>query len=309
MCTEPGGDPAGSLDRAELRELGLPVETVARLRLEGGRPGPEHPAPVTTRRGRQIFLGGGPGRADGREDAAAGRVQLLVGGAARPERELLYPVAGEAGVRVAVDEAGDRRQAARVELFDLPVERFQVAHPADRGDAAVLAEDVRVLDHLDLVEGVAAARPAAAGRRGELGEVADEEAAHCRRRPTVPDGRRTRRRSGAPASSRVLTPLPRRADRAPGRARARSLPRSPRRRGASRRVPGSAVSTRRSRSSASAEPSATTTIPAWIELPIPTPPPWWTLTQVAPAATLSNALRIGQSAIASEPSAIASVSR
>ena len=42
---------------------------------------------------------------------------------------------------------------------------------------------------------------------------------------------------------------------------------------------------------------------------MPTPPPWWTLTQVAPAATLSSAFRIGQSAIASEPSSIASVSR
>ena len=50
-------------------------------------------------------------------------------------------------------------------------------------------------------------------------------------------------------------------------------------------------------------------MPAWIELPMPTPPPWWTLTQVAPAATFSSAFRIGQSAIASEPSAIASVSR
>ena len=50
-------------------------------------------------------------------------------------------------------------------------------------------------------------------------------------------------------------------------------------------------------------------MPAWIELPIPTPPPWWTLTQVAPAATLTSAFRIGQSAIASDPSRIASVSR
>src|SRR5581483_7692788 len=50
-------------------------------------------------------------------------------------------------------------------------------------------------------------------------------------------------------------------------------------------VPGSVVSTRSSRSAASSDPSATTTMPAWIELPIPTPPPWWTLTQVAPAAT------------------------
>ena len=36
---------------------------------------------------------------------------------------------------------------------------------------------------------------------------------------------------------------------------------------------------------------------------------WCTLTHVAPAATLTSAFRIGQSAIASEPSRIASVSR
>ena len=32
---------------------------------------------------------------------------------------------------------------------------------------------------------------------------------------------------------------------------------------------------------------------------MPTPPPWWKLTQVAPEAVLSSALRIGQSATAS----------
>ena len=69
------------------------------------------------------------------------------------------------------------------------------------------------------------------------------------------------------------------------------------------------MSTRSSRSAASSVPSATTTMPAWIELPMPTPPPWWTLTHVAPAAVFSSAFRIGQSAIASEPSRIASVSR
>jgi hypothetical protein len=42
---------------------------------------------------------------------------------------------------------------------------------------------------------------------------------------------------------------------------------------------------------------------------MPTPPPWWTDTQVAPLDVLSSALRIGQSAIASLPSRIASVSR
>ena len=42
---------------------------------------------------------------------------------------------------------------------------------------------------------------------------------------------------------------------------------------------------------------------------MPTPPPWWTETQVAPATALSSAFRIGQSATASEPSFMASVSR
>ena len=42
---------------------------------------------------------------------------------------------------------------------------------------------------------------------------------------------------------------------------------------------------------------------------MPTPPPWWIDTHVAPAAVLSSALSSGQSAIASEPSRIASVSR
>ncbi len=56
-------------------------------------------------------------------------------------------------------------------------------------------------------------------------------------------------------------------------------------------------------------PSATITCPACSELPMPTPPPWWKETQLAPEAVLRRALRIGQSATASEPSLMASVSR
>ena len=54
---------------------------------------------------------------------------------------------------------------------------------------------------------------------------------------------------------------------------------------------------------------ATTTMPACCEKPMPTPPPWWNDTQVAPEAQLSSALSSGQSDTASEPSFIASVSR
>ena len=60
---------------------------------------------------------------------------------------------------------------------------------------------------------------------------------------------------------------------------------------------------------ASSVPSATQTMPAWIERPIPTPPPSWMLTHDAPAAVFTSALSSGQSAIASDPSAIDSVSR
>ena len=74
-------------------------------------------------------------------------------------------------------------------------------------------------------------------------------------------------------------------------------------------MPGSLTSTRSRRARAFSVPSATTTIPAWIEYPMPTPPPWCTLTQCAPAAVFTRALRIGQSAMASEPSSIDSVSR
>ncbi len=42
---------------------------------------------------------------------------------------------------------------------------------------------------------------------------------------------------------------------------------------------------------------------------MPTPPPWWIDTQEAPDAVLTRALSSGQSAIASEPSFMASVSR
>src|SRR5206468_10357040 len=55
-------------------------------------------------------------------------MQLLVGCAGRPERELVDAVAGEARVRVTVDESRDRAAAAAVEFVHVAVERGQVAH-------------------------------------------------------------------------------------------------------------------------------------------------------------------------------------
>ena len=42
---------------------------------------------------------------------------------------------------------------------------------------------------------------------------------------------------------------------------------------------------------------------------MPTPPPWWKETQLAPFTAFTSALRMGQSATASVPSFMASVSR
>src|SRR3546814_1121633 len=71
-------------------------------------------------------------------------------------------------------------------------------------------------------------------------------------------------------------------------------------------VAGSFHSTRSRRRAASSVPSQTMTMPECCEKPIPTPPPWWSETQVAPLAVLRRALSSGQSETASEPSRMAS---
>ena len=97
----------------------------------------------------------------------------------------------------------------------------------------------------------------------------------------------------------------------PGRPRrpAPAPPGSRRPRSGRRRAPGRSRTTRRILRSARSLPSATTVSALWMLRPMPTPPPLPTATQVAPCAALSSAPRIGQSAIASLPSRIASVSR
>ena len=73
----------------------------------------------------------------------------------------MHAVAAEAGMRVAVDEAGDRGEPATVDLLDVAEAAGKLAHRPDRLDAAVSAEDERVRDDLER-RGV---RPRAAGRR------------------------------------------------------------------------------------------------------------------------------------------------
>ena len=125
-----------------------------------------------------------PGRLHGRENAPAGGVELLVGGAGRAQLELVDAVAGEAGVRVTVDQPRYGAETAAVNLLELPVgfpkAHTKLAHRTEGGDSPVLAEDVRVAHDLDIRERVTPKRRFAAGRRRELCEVAHEQAPPAR---------------------------------------------------------------------------------------------------------------------------------
>ena len=127
----------------------------------------------------QRVLPGGARRGDRGQDAAAGRVQLLVGRSRGAQRELLDAVACKARVRVAVDEARDGTAPRRVELLDVAGERAELAHAPHLHDLRSLHEDVRTLDDHHFPQQRSAQRRGVAGRRHELRDVADEEAAHA----------------------------------------------------------------------------------------------------------------------------------
>src|SRR5204862_1718031 len=75
---EPRRYAARVMDRTQRRDLRLAIEAVARLSLEGRRAVPKHPVAMLLHGLPEPGLAGGARRADGREDAAAARVQLLV---------------------------------------------------------------------------------------------------------------------------------------------------------------------------------------------------------------------------------------
>src|SRR5262245_13708866 len=130
MRAEPRRHAAGAGNRPQRGKLGLPVEPVARLALEGRRPGAEHPAAVLLDRVAQVALVPGARRADGRENPAAGRVQLLVARSARAQRELLDAVAQKARVRVTVDETRNRTESRSIDLLELAHDRAELGHRA-----------------------------------------------------------------------------------------------------------------------------------------------------------------------------------
>ena len=125
-------------------------------------------------RRRKALLPRRAGRPDRGEDAAARGVQLLVARPARAKRELVDAVAAEGRVRVTVDEAGNGAEPPALHLRDVAVESREVAHPSDRLDRLAVAEDERVLEHLDLAECPSAQRSSGPRGRRELRKVAHE---------------------------------------------------------------------------------------------------------------------------------------
>src|SRR5262245_54936838 len=152
MRAEPRRHAAGGGNRPQRGKLCLPVEPVARLAFEGRRPGAEHPVAVLLHRVAQVALVPCARRADGRENPAACRMQLLVARAARAQRELLDAVPQKARVRVTVCETRNRTESGSIDLLNLALDRAELGHRAARDDSAVLAQDEGLLDDLDLAQ-------------------------------------------------------------------------------------------------------------------------------------------------------------
>ena len=104
--------PLGELDQAQ---LGLEVEAVARLGLDGRDAVPEHlvePAPSV---GRELLVARRPRRGDGRQDPATRLEDLEVARSLLAEEQLALARAAEQEVCVGIDEPRRDRPARRVE--------------------------------------------------------------------------------------------------------------------------------------------------------------------------------------------------
>ena len=105
-------EPVGELDEAQ---LGLEVEAVARLGLDGRDAVPEHlvePAPTV---GGELLIARSSRRRDGRQDPAAGLEDLEVARSLLAEEQLALARAAEQEMGVGIDEPRRDRPAGRVE--------------------------------------------------------------------------------------------------------------------------------------------------------------------------------------------------
>src|SRR2546422_3069790 len=109
------GDPAGLRRGAQDLELVGGPESISALHLDRRRPEGEHRSESFGGSTDQVFLGGGPRRSHGVEDAAPASRNLSVPEALRLPVDLVLPRSGEDGMRVRVHEAGQDRLSRRVD--------------------------------------------------------------------------------------------------------------------------------------------------------------------------------------------------
>ena len=97
-------------------------------------------------RAHEIVLARRPGRLHGRDDAAAGARDLLVGGAGEPQLEFVRPVAGIDEMGVAIDQAGRDPAAVHGDAIGrIPTGR-QFRHRTCKCDTAGRRRDCAALD-------------------------------------------------------------------------------------------------------------------------------------------------------------------
>ena len=187
-------EPVGGLDQPD---LGLEVETVAGLRLDRRDAVAEHLVEPAASVRHQVVDRGRARRGDRRQDAAAGREDLEVAGAALAQQPLALARAAEQQVRVRVDQPGRDGAAAGVE----PGEPARAGSPRPRARSRA-----RPAARPPRSDPPSRRRPAHRERPGR--RRPPPSAARPRPGPR-PSGRRRRgsrpprhRRSGDPASAR-----------------------------------------------------------------------------------------------------------
>ena len=105
-----GNDACGAFfieprEHAQHAQFCVAIETVAGLGFESGRAAAQHPVAMAARGGEQFVFACGTGQLDGAQNAAAGRGDLLIGGAGNALLEFVGAVAGKDEMRMRIDKA------------------------------------------------------------------------------------------------------------------------------------------------------------------------------------------------------------
>ncbi len=162
--------------RRQLPHLGLGIETITGLDLDGGCALADQRIEPRQRACNQLGLGRLACCGNRRDDAAAGARDLLIARALQAKLELMRAIAAEHEMGVAIDQAGRDPAAAAIDPLDGVRVHRKIRLRTRINDAAVARRDQPALDLAEI--------GAVAAHRGEPGVVPDPVEALCHaRRP------------------------------------------------------------------------------------------------------------------------------